>query len=217
MARKEIAIIGLGKFGFFLAQSLVDLGHTVLGIDRRKDNVRRAQDVLTHVYEADAADKTALSQLGVADLSEVIISVGQSMEASILIALHLKELGECRIMCKAISEDHEKVLRKIEVDEIVFPERYAAAQLARKLAIPGLIDYLPFGEDVILREIEVNKWEGKSLRQLDLTNEYNVQVVAIKRKGASRFSFVPQAKEELQKGDTLAVLGNEEDVNRLKS
>ena len=216
MAKREIGIIGLGKFGFFLGSSLMELGHTVLGIDRRQDNIRRAQDVLSYVYEADATDKTALSQLGVADLDEVIISVGQSMEASILIALHLKELGECKLMCKAISEDHEKVLNKIGVDEIVFPERYAAAQLARKLAIPGLIDYLPFGEDVILREVEVKSWKGKSLRDLDLTNKYSIQVVAIKRKGASTFSFVPRARESLEEGDILAVLGNEEDVDRLK-
>jgi len=216
MARREIGIIGLGKFGFFLGKSLTDLGHTILGIDRKQDNIRRAQDVLSHVYEADATDKTALSQLGVADLDEVIISVGQSMEASILISLHLKELGECKLICKAISEDHEKVLRKIGVEEIIFPERFAAAQLARKLAIPGLIDYLPFGEDVVLRELEVNKWEGKSLRDLDLTNEYSIQVVAVKRKGAGQFSFVPRAKEKLEKGDILAVLGNEDDVDQLK-
>ncbi|MFO7817273.1 MAG: potassium channel family protein [Thermodesulfobacteriota bacterium] len=216
MAKREIGIIGLGKFGFFLGKSLTDLGHTILGIDRKQDNIRRSQDVLAHVYEADATDKTALSQLGVADLDEVIISVGQSMEASILICLHLRELGECKLICKAISEDHEKVLRKIGVEEIIFPERFAAAQLARRMAIPGLIDYLPFGEDIVLRELEVHKWEGKSLRDLDLTNEHNIQVVAIKRKGAGQFSFVPQAREELSKGDILAVLGNEDDVDRLK-
>ncbi len=215
MEKKEVGIVGLGKFGYYLAQSLVNMGHHVLGIDKRANYVRRAGDIVSQAFEADAMDKTALSQLGLADLPEVIISVGQSMEASILISLHLKELGDCSILCKAISEDHEKVLRKIGVDKIIFPERFAAAQLARKIVVPGLIDYLPFGEGVILRELAVEKWAGKTLRDLDLTNKRRIQVVAIKRKGSEKFSFIPQPGENLNKGDVLAVVGNEEDVNKV--
>jgi len=212
----EIGIIGLGKFGYFLGQSLTDLGHTVLGIDNDSEKIKRAQDVLTQVYKADATDKAALVQLGLAELTHVIISVGHSMEASILIALHLKELGTQNLWCKAVSTEHEKVLKKVGVDHVIFPERFAAEQLARELVIPGLIDYLPLGKGVILQELRVSKWAGKTLRELDLTNKYGIQVVAIKQTGEAEFKFVPKANTVLTKEHILAVIGKEEAIKDLE-
>ncbi|SDN28047.1 potassium channel family protein [Desulfonauticus submarinus] len=216
MAKFEVGVIGLGKFGFYLAKSLVNLGHNVVGLDNKSDRIKRAQDILTQVYEADATDKGALSQLGFADLNHVIISVGHSMEASILIALYLKELGAKDIWCKAISDEHEKVLLKIGVDHVIFPERFAAEQLARSLVVPGLIDYLPMGKGVLLKEIIVSsKWEGKTLRELDLTNQYGVQAIAIKTQEKGEYTFVPKADQKLKKGDILAIVGKEESFKEL--
>jgi trk system potassium uptake protein TrkA len=65
-------------------------------------------------------------------VSEVIVSTGHSMEASILIVMFLKELGCKQVTIKAISLDHEKVLTKVGADKVIFPERYAAEQLAAK-------------------------------------------------------------------------------------
>ncbi|MDD4650214.1 MAG: NAD-binding protein, partial [Desulfoplanes sp.] len=111
----EIGIIGLGKFGFFLGSALINMGHRVVGVDSTQAKVQAAQETLTQVYQANATDSIALAQLGIADLSHVIVSVGQSMEASILIALHLKELKAAQIWVKAVSEDHEKILNRIGV------------------------------------------------------------------------------------------------------
>jgi trk system potassium uptake protein TrkA len=216
VAKFEIGVIGLGKFGFYLAKALVGLGHNVVGLDNRPERIKRAQDVLTQAYEADATDKDALAQLGFAELNHVIISVGHSMEASILIALYLKELGAPDIWCKAISDDHEKLLLKIGVDHVIFPERFAAEQLARSLVVPGLIDYLPMGKAILLKEIVIENWEGKTLRDLDLTNQYGLQVIAIKHKGGKEYTFVPRADQKLKKGDVLAIVGKEENFEKLK-
>ncbi len=215
MAKYEVGIIGLGKFGFYLARSLVDLGHEVVGLDRDTEKVKRAQEVLTQVFEGDATDRTVLLQLGFQDLNHVIISVGHSMEASILIALHLKELGARDIWCKAMSDDHEKILNKIGVDHVIFPERFAAEQLARSLVIPGLIDYLPIGKGVILKEVTVKKWEGKTLKELDLTNRFEVQVIAIKSQNDKEFTFVPKASQKLKRGDVLIIIGKEENLQSI--
>lgn len=217
MAKFEIGVIGLGKFGFYLAKALSGLGHKVVGLDNKPERIKRAQEVLTQVYEADATDKSALAQLGFAELNHVIISVGHSMEASILIALYLKELGSPDIWCKAISDDHEKVLLKIGVDHVIFPERFAAEQLARSLVVPGLIDYLPMGKAILLKEIPIDNWEGKTLRELDLTNKYGLQVIAIKHKNNKEYTFVPKADQKLKKGDILAIVGKEDNFKDLKS
>jgi trk system potassium uptake protein TrkA len=210
MAGKEFGVVGLGKFGLSLAQSLVDRGQTVVGVDSDPEKVKIASEILTQAYQAEAVDKVALQQLGFGELSDVIVSTGHSMEASILITLFLKELGCKSVTVKAMSRDHEKVLRKVGADSVIFPERYAAEQLAAKLAVPGLIDYLPLGHNVLLKELVVSRWAGKTLRELDLTNTFSIQVVAIKAAGEQQFVFVPKASQPLQKGDVLAVIGRGE-------
>jgi trk system potassium uptake protein TrkA len=199
--------VGLGKFGLSLARSLMAHGQKVVGIDSDPDKVKAAAEVLTQAYQAEAVDKTALQQLGFGELPQVIVSTGHNMEASILITLFLKELGCKNVTVKAVSRDHEKVLTKVGADAVIFPERYAAEQLAAKLAVPGLIDYLPLGTNIILKEFTVERWEGKTLRDLNLTNSFGIQVVAVKGLEEKQFVFVPKADQPLKKGDVLAVIG----------
>jgi len=217
MARKEFGVVGLGKFGLSLAKSLMHHGQTVVGVDSDPEKVKVASEVLTQAYQAEAVDKVALKQLGLAELPSVIVSTGQSMEASILITLFLKELGCRKVTVKAMSRDHEKVLRKVGADEVIFPERYAAEQLAAKLAVPGLIDYLPLGTNVILKELTVDRWSGKTLRELNLTNSFGIQVVAVRGAEEQQFVFVPKADQPLQKGDVLAVIGRGENLMGLEA
>ncbi len=217
MDKREFGIVGLGKFGMSLGQSLRDHGQVVVGVDSDPDKVKAASEILTQAYLAEATDKVALKQLRLADLGDVIVSTGGSMEASILITLFLKELGCRRVTVKAVSRDHEKVLRKVGADEVIFPERYAAEQLAAKLAVPGLIDYLPLGHNVILKELTVDHWAAKTLRELNLTNAFGIQVVAVKILGEKNFTFVPRADRPLQRGDVLAVIGQGENLVNLNS
>ncbi|NDY56538.1 TrkA family potassium uptake protein [Desulfovibrio sulfodismutans] len=216
MAVLQIGIIGLGKFGYYLGKNLVGMGHQVLGLDADPEKVRNAQNVLTQVYQLEASDKKALEQIRVADMAHVVVSVGHSMEASILISLYLKELGASKIWVKAVSTDHEKILRRIGVDEVFIPERYAAKQLAHRLANPGLIEFLPMDQQVAIKELIVEAWAGKTLRQLALTNTYGVQVIAYRLQGEKHYSYIPKADEPLRQGDFLVVVGNEKKLSDLK-
>ncbi|QLA14701.1 potassium channel family protein [Desulfolutivibrio sulfoxidireducens] len=216
MAVMQIGIIGLGKFGFHLGKNLVRLGHQVLGLDADPEKVRDAQALFTQVYQLEATDKKALEQIRVADMSHMVVSVGHSMEASILISLYLKELGVQKIWVKAVSTDHEKILRRIGVDEVFIPERYAAKQLAHRLVNPGLIEFLPMDQQVAIKELSVAAWAGKTLRQLDLTNTAGVQVIAYRLLGEKNYSYLPKADAPLRQGDFLVVVGNEKRLGELK-
>ncbi|BBD07627.1 potassium channel family protein [Desulfovibrio ferrophilus] len=214
----EIGVIGLGKFGFFVAQRLMELGHQVVGLDGNPDNVRRAQEALTQVYQGDATDKKVLEQLGFAEFNNVVVSVGSAMEASILICLHLKEIGVEKVWIKAISWEHEKVLRKIGADEVFFPERFGAHQVALQLTNPGLIEYMQFGQGVLMQKLTVDEWAGKALRDLDLTKKFRAQVVAVRKAGSPEndFTYLPSADDVLNKGDELVVIVQEEMLEKLK-
>lgn len=209
---QEVGVIGLGKFGFSLAKALTELGIKVVGVDVDPENVRRAQDTLAQTFEADATDDKVLSQLGFQDLDRVIVSTGASMEASILVVLNLQSIGVKDISVKAVSEAHERVLYKLGVPFVVFPEAFVAFQLAHKLAAPGLHEYFGLGSDVATREIVVDTWTGKTLRELELTNRYQVQVIAFRQSGESEFRFVPQADRKLREGDVLVLLGKTENI-----
>ena len=213
----DVGIIGLGKFGFALAETLVELGHDVLGIDGNMDMVRRAQGTIAHAYQASGTDIKALEELHFRDLDYVVVSTGNTMAESILTAMNLLDLKIPNIWVKAVSDEHERVLTRLGVHRVMFPEQDVARQMAYKMAVPGLLDYLPLGEGVLVREAVVDTWDGSSLMELALPVSHQVQVVAVKKHGSAQFSFVPKASEPLEKGDVLVLVGELDSVSSLKT
>ena len=124
--KMEVGVIGLGKFGLPLAIALEERGHSVVGVDGNENRVRQAQSLLTHVYIADAKDSAVLRQLRFQDLDLVVVSVGSSMEASILIVFNLLEMGVRKLAVKAITPEHKKILTRLGVENVIQPEHDAA-------------------------------------------------------------------------------------------
>ena len=215
--KQEIAVIGLGKFGFYFAVTLVDLGFTVIGIDNRQTRVQLAKDRLNKVYKADSTNKDALEQIGLAEVSHVLISVGDSIAASSMIAMYAKELGIAHVWVKAVNADHQRLLYRLGVDEVIIPEQMAAVQLASKVAIPGFLQYATFDPEVSFQELTIDRWAGKSLRQLDLTRRHQVQVISVKKNDSDKFEYTPDPDYIFQPGDTIIVLRNTNTSNRLRS
>lgn len=213
----QIGIIGLGKFGFKFGQTLVDLGHDVLGIDASEKRVKNAQYSFTQVYQADATNKEVLKQMRIDELEHVVISVGDSIAASIMISMYLKELGVENVWVKAIHHDHEKLLYKIGADKVIIPEYMAAQLIANRIAMPGFIEQLPFGKSMGIKEFEVKTWAGKTLKEIDMTNIYNVQVIAIKKAGQKDYSFIPKAGDTLKQGDIFVAIGTVTQLSKINS
>ncbi|MCI5144393.1 MAG: TrkA family potassium uptake protein [Candidatus Electrothrix sp. AR3] len=203
----QVGIIGLGKFGLKFGQTLIDLGHEVLGVENDPEKVKNAQHVLTQVYQVDAMTREALEQIRIQDLEHVLISVGNSIAASVMISMYLKELGVAKVWVKAINEDHEKLLHKIGVEEVVIPEYMAAKQIASRIAMPGFIDYLPFDESMAVKEFTIKQWDGKSLQELNLTNTFGIQIIAVRRNGDKRYHYIPRANEIFHEGDNFVAIG----------
>lgn len=214
--KNEIAVIGLGKFGLYFGSTLVDLGFTVIGIDNRQTRVQMAKDQLNKVYKADATNKEALEQIGLAEISHVLISVGDSLAASSMIAMYAKEMEIPEVWVKAVSADHQRLLYKLGVDEVIIPERMAAVQLASKVAIPGFLQYATFDPEVSFQELTIDKWAGKSLRTLDLTRKHQIQVISVKKGDSDTFEYTPDPDYIFQPGDTIIVLRNTNTSDRIR-
>jgi len=215
--KREIAVIGLGKFGFYFAKTLSELGLPVIGIDTHATRVQLARDELAKVYRADATKIEALQQLGIAEMSHVLVSVGDSIAASSMISMYLKELEVEQVWVKAVNPDHQRLLYKIGVDSVIIPEQLAAVQLASKVAIPGFLQYATFDTEMSFQELVVDKWAGKTLRELNLPSKKDIMVISIRHKDDAHFNFIPNAEYRLEKGDRLIVMRRTSDIEEIKA
>lgn len=213
--KAQICVIGLGKFGYKAGELLLKLNHQVIGIDVNPAHVQRAQKLFHQVYEADIAHKQALEQIGFREITHALISVGDSISTSAMTAMYLKEMKVPNVWVKAINNDHATLLRKIGADEVIIPEHIAAIQLADRIHIPGIIERLPFDPDMIIREMRIEKLAGKTLREIDLTNRYNSQIIAIRRHNESQYRYIPKAGDLLKAGDSIIVIGDSRSLDKI--
>lgn len=213
---KSFVVIGLGRFGMALAKELTKIGHEVLAIDSDPAAISEIADYATHAVEADAKNEMALKEIGLSNFDAAIVSIGSDLEASIIATLTCKELGIKRIIAKAQSEAHGKVLRKIGADKIIFPERDMGTRLAHNLTFKNIIDYIELSSEYSIAEVAAfKKWIGKSLIDIKLRSIYGVNVIAIKN--GDKIDVSPVAEKLLKENDILVLLGHVKDINNLES
>jgi len=182
-ASDSVVVIGLGRFGGQVADSLVRLGHEVLGIDADIKLVEEWSSVLTHVVQADATDEEALRQLGVAEFDRAVVGIGTAIEASVLSVLALTELGVHEIWAKAISAKHGKILTKVGAHHVVYPESAMGDRVAH-LITTRMLDYIEFDDGFAIAKVRAPaEAVGRSLAEAALRTRYGVTVVGVKRAG----------------------------------
>lgn len=212
---KQFVVIGLGRFGSSIARTLYNLGYDVLGIDNNEEIVHSMADSITHAVEADATDENTLKALGVRNFDVGIVSIGQDIQASILITLILKEMGIKYVVAKAQNELHGKVLYKIGADRVVFPERDMGVRVAHNLVSSNILDYIELSPDFSIVEIAaIPEWFDRTLKDLDMRVRHGLNVMAIKRKEEVIVS--PKADDVILEGDILVVVGQNKDIEKLE-
>ena len=211
---KQYLVFGLGRFGQSLAKSLYKMGHEVLAVDADAELVDGIAPYVTQAIQIDATDEGALQSLGVRNFDAAIVSIGQNMRDSILVCVLLKELGVPYLIAKATDELHAKVLRKVGVDRVVFPERDMGMRLAKSLLTPNVLELIDLSDDYQLVEIILPmKWSGNTIIGVDVRRKYGISILAIHRNGQFVVSPMPDAVFET--GDILLVLGKKDDIENI--
>jgi len=214
---KKFAVIGLGKFGFHVAKALFEDGNEVIAIDQDRNRIQEIDPYCTEAIVMDATDKERLKALGLENMDSVVLSAGSKISNSILVCLHLQEIGVKKILAKALDDDHAKILKKIGATEIIRPEMAMAVRVARGLSTPNILDFIPLAEDYNLLQVDPPRaFIGKTLRDLDLKARYNVFVIAIKELVPENFVLVPPASFLIKDSDVLILLGKEQDISKIK-
>ncbi len=214
---KTFLVIGLGRFGKAVATELCALGNEVLGIDTRSDLVQAASAHVTHAVTADARDPEVLRELSAHSFDCAIVAIGGDIGTSALITLNLKEQGVERVIAKASSHTHKKVLEKIGADRVVFPEYEMGVKLAHALSDSNVLNFVELSEDASIVEIPVPKeWVNKTLRQLDVRNTYGVNIIALRRGPKRKFIIAPGGEDVLEATDVVVALGRDKHINRIQ-
>jgi len=172
---------------------------------------------VTHAVVADATDKNVLAEFVNPDIDAVIIGLNQSMEASTLATLYLRDLGAKEVIVKAVSDDHAKILRAIGATGIIFPEKDVAVRLAERLSAPNLIEHLPLTPEYSIIEITPpDNFVGKTLKDLELRKEYGIVVIAVKDVLSNTFDLIPGGDFEVQENSVLMIIGKKSDIDKLE-
>lgn len=192
-ARDEgVLVIGLGRFGASIALTLEKLGTEVLAIDTDEGLVQKYSGLLTHVVRADATQPEVLDQIGAGDFSIAVVGVGTTIEASVLIAANLVDLGKPVIWAKAISAAHGRILQRIGAHHVVYPEADAGKRVAH-LVNGRLMDFIEFDDDfAIVKMRPPHEVQGMTLAQSDIRQRYGVTVVGVKSPGKDFTYAVPE-------------------------
>lgn len=204
---KQYMVVGLGRFGSSIAQTLYESNEEVLAIDINSDKVQSVinEKMVENAIVLDATDSTTLSELGIENYNIAFVCIGE-IEESIMVTLNLKELGVPKIIAKAVSKSHGKVLAKIGANKVIYPEEYMGRRVAQLSMEPNMIEHVRFSQNFLLVEIKSPSifWD-KTLMESEIRKNYNATVVGIKKEDET-FQPNPSAYTKIEKGDTLLLI-----------
>lgn len=215
MARQQVMVIGLGRFGSAVARELERLGHEVLAVDRNEQLVNEVAPSVTHALQLDAADEAALRSAGAGDFQAAIVAISSDAEPSIFATMVLKRLGVPNVVAKAGSQLHGEILARVGADRVVFPERETGLRLAHSFNVPNVIDYLDVAPNFGIEKIRPPaSFIGRSLGELDLKTRLGLTPIALRR---GQQVFVNPARDErVAEGDELILIGRDDKLDQLR-
>jgi trk system potassium uptake protein TrkA len=213
---RQFAVIGLGRFGRAVCQTLCKLGYDVLGTDRDEKIVAQVlvEKIVTNAIHLDSTDPNALREAGIFEFDTVIVAIGNFIQESIITTLNVKEAGVHYVVAKASSEIHGKLLKRVGADRVVFPEYDAGCELAYTLTKPSILERFDLDPEHSIVEVLVpQEFDGKTLAELQLRNRYGLNLLAVGKD--EKFQINPNPQDRLHKGMMMVVIGCNKDIQKL--
>ena len=210
--KKQFLVIGLGRFGTSLAKALCEMGHEVLAVDRNADLVADVSPFVTQAIQANATDDEVYDSLDAGSYDAAIVAIASNVWDSILISVLCKEAGVPLVLAKAMDDLHAKVLAKVGVDKVIFPERDMGQRVARSLIMPRMLELMSLtGNSQVAEALLPDKWQNRTLEEINIRRNYGVTILAVRR-GEETLTAL-SADFELLPGDTLLMLGTEDAID----
>lgn len=210
---KTFIVFGCGRFGSTVATRLYDLKNDVVIVDFDEEKIDAISENVTEAIICDLEDEKAMTELALKNFDVAVIAIGENLEAAIMAVLASKEAGIEKVIAKAPNYRFGKILLKCGADKIIFPERDMGYRLANNLSNDYLLDANEISKGYTIYDINANpKMNGKEIRDLKLREEYNFNVLMVKRAGENHVN--PLASFKIKEEDILTVLGSDKDIKR---
>ena len=207
-------VIGIGRFGFALAESIAKAGAEVLVIDKDQTKVTAASEFTDNAYRVGELTRENLEAVGIANCDVVIIAIGDKLDTSLLTTMNVLKLGVKRVISKAQTEDQGALLELMGA-EVVYPEHDMAVRLAGKLTAPHILEYISLSDEIDIMEIRMTKkTAGKTVLELNVRGNFGLNIIAVKHNDKITTDISP--KTVFGEGDTITVIGRTEAVNRFR-
>lgn len=211
---KQYIVIGCGRFGSALAIKMCELGNEVMVVDRDRDTIQDIADKVTHTAILDVTDENDLKGIGLGNFDVAIVAISSDLKASIIATVIAKEMGVPKIVCKAKDELEAKVLYKIGADKVIFPERDMGIRLAYNLVSENVLDQINLDPEYSIMEIVTpDQWVNKTIIELNLRAEYDINVLAVKTQ--SGIKVMPSPNYKMKADNILIIMGNTENINKI--
>ncbi len=213
----KCAVIGLGEFGRAVALGLAKEGVEVIAADLSMDRINEVKDQVALAVRMDASQEHALQTHAIGEVDVLIAAIGANFEAQVLVVVHAKQMGIKKIVARATSPDHRRVLKAVGADEVLNPEEEAARWLVQRLMITDIASYFELAEGFSVVEVNAPAGVvGKTLEELNLRRRFRVNLVALRRmdvnsegeKVLKHFNPVPMPNEVIEPNDVLALVGS---------
>ena len=210
---KNILLIGLGRFGRHIAQTLSQRKHQIMAVDISEERINDILPYVTNAQIGDSTNEQFLSSLGIPDYDVCIVAIGDNFQSSLETTSLLKELGAGYVVSRAARDVQAKFLLRNGADEVVYPEKQLAAWTAIRYSADHIFDYVELDEEHAIFEVAVPEgWAEKTIGQLNVRRKYNINIMALKHDGKMKLNISPDTV--LPAEDTMLVLGNIRDIQR---
>ncbi|MBM3959420.1 MAG: TrkA family potassium uptake protein [SAR202 cluster bacterium] len=215
--KKQVTVVGLGRFGSRIARTLYQLGHDVMAIDQDEARVQQMMGEVTYAVRGDATNEAVLRELGVHNFDVAIVAIGTNVQASIMVSVLLKTMGIPYIVSRANNELHGNTLERIGCNKVVYPEMEMGVRLAHGLFNPNVQEHMEITPSFGISRIAVpDKYTGMALAEAGLAGKGDrngLLVVALKR--GDEVTLSPDPDEKLLVGDILVVVGWDNLVSKI--
>ena len=212
--KKQFAILGLGRFGSKVARELFYRGQEVIVIDKDENKIESIKDEVTHAFVGDITNEETLKEAGIPECDVVIVAESSNIESSIISSQICKTFGVKKVIAKAQNTIHGKILIKLQVDQIIYPEQDTAIKLVNKLTSDNILDYIELGHHINIVSVEApEKFSGKTIKELALRRRFHVTILGIKRGDELIFNLTDD--DMVQEADILIVFGETEALKKL--
>ena len=210
---KSILLIGLGRFGRHIAEKLNELNHQVLAVDKQEDRVEAVLPFVTSGQIGDSTNIEFLQSLGIGNFDVCIVAIGGDFQSSLETTAYLKDLGAKLVVSRAARDVQARFLLRNGADEIVYPEKQLASWTAIRYSADHIFDYVELDEEHGIFEISIpDAWIGKTVGELDIRKEYNVNIMALRCNGVLDMNI--SSETPLGDDQTMLVLGNIKNIQK---